>query len=48
MNGVLGAKPGTPPIKFIHCDAGQIVGDTDFVYVCTTPNPLEASGLPAY
>jgi len=48
IDGVLRARPGTPPSSSSECHAGQIVWDTDFVYVCTAPNRWKRAGLSAY
>ena len=48
IDGVLRAKPGTPPFSSSDCQAGQIVWDTDFVYVCTAPKRWKRAGLTAY
>jgi hypothetical protein len=48
IDGILRARPSTPPSSSAECQAGQIVWDTDFVYVCTAPNQWKRAGLSAY
>lgn len=48
IDGSLRARPGTPPSNSSDCQAGQIVWDGDFVYVCTTPNRWKRAGLTEY
>lgn len=48
IDGALRAKPGTPPSSSSDCQTGQIVWDTNFVYVCTAPNVWKRAGLTAY
>ena len=45
IDGSLRARPATPPSSSSECEAGQIVRDTEFVYVCTGPNRWKRAPL---
>ena len=48
VKGTLRVRPGTPPWSSSACEAGQVVWDADFVYVCTEPDRWKRAGLTTY